>query len=78
MTSTTCSTGIACTASTALRVTTTQPFSLRVTTASLASLRSAFDRGVEVGGLIEAVQLVLVGENDVDGALLMRSRNSAR
>ena len=34
--------GIAGTASAPLRVTTTQPFSLRVTTASLASPRSAF------------------------------------
>ena len=51
------------------RVTTTQPFSLRVTAASLASLRSAATRRIEIGGLVEAFQLALVGEQKVDGAV---------
>ena len=59
-------------------LTTTQPFSLRVTAASLASLRSAVDRGVEIRGLVEALQLALVGEHQIDRAVLIRSRNSAR
>jgi hypothetical protein len=38
-------------------LTTTQPFSLRVTAASLASPRNAFTGRVEVCGLVEALQI---------------------
>ena len=49
-------------------LTTTQPFSLRVTTASLASSRKRLAAGVEIGGLVEAVQLAFVGEHQIDRA----------
>ena len=66
--STNLSIGAAGTASLLSRETTTQPFSLRVTTASLTSLRSAAERGVEIGGLVQALQLALVGEDEIDRA----------
>ena len=44
----------------------------------LGVVTQRLDRGVEVGGLIETVQLVLVGENNVDGALADQRRGIRR
>ena len=49
--------------------TTTQPFSLRVTTPSLVSLPQLLQRAVEIRGLVQRVQFRLVGENQIDRAL---------
>ena len=57
--------------------TTTQPFSLRVTTASLASLAAPPPRCRNLG-LIEAVQLALVGKHEVDNAFTNEVEKSAR
>src|SRR6476646_7318121 len=59
VTSATCSTGSAATASTDSRETTMQPFSLRVTTASFASARSAFTA---------LSKSALIGKYYIDGA----------
>ncbi len=40
----------------------------------LGVMAQSLDRSVEVGGLVEAVQFVLVGEDDVDGALADQTR----
>ena len=44
------------------------PFSLRVTTASRLSPATRAKRQFEIVGLVERLHLVLVGEDDVDGA----------
>ena len=48
---------------------TTQPFSLRVTTPSLMSLLQLLQRGVEIRGLVQRVQFGFIGENQIDRAL---------
>ena len=60
------------------RVTTRQPSSERVTTPSRSSSRSAETARGEIGGLVEAPQLVLIGEQDVDGCRSASGRGTRR
>ena len=69
VTSTTCSIGIAGTASIAVAGHHHAAFLAARYDRELGVAAQRLDRGVEIGGLVKAVQFALVGEHDIDGAL---------